>query len=896
MRAALPTALCVFLPLLTPIAAAQNNRPASPARAAAAAPLRVAHAARLTGTIQIDGRLDEPAWQAAEPTGDFVQSWPNPGAPATERTEVRVLYDDQAIYVGIRMFDEHPDSIAAQLARRDAVGIYSDWAHVIFDSYHDRRTSFRFTVNPRGVQKDVYMSNDGTEDVNWDAVWKVATLVDSLGWVAEYRVPLSQLRFGSAPPGQERVWGFQVQREIARRQERDTWSPWNAQDQGFVSRFGDLTGLRDVPVPRRLEVLPYSSVRSTHAPGSAADPFYHSLDTKPKAGLDVRFGLPKGLTLSGTVNPDFGQVEADPAVVNLSAFETFFTEKRPFFIEGSDAFAFGRVLTHNDYGNATYFYSRRIGRAPQRSASGPGVLYVDAPDAATIAAAAKVTGKAGPWSVGLLDAFTPTGHADVAASGGVRYSTPVEPATNYFAGRVRRDFRKGRTVIGAMVTSTARSVGDSVFTGALRSEALFGGVDFEHKFAKQTWAVSGFFAGSRVSGSAAAIAATQQNSTHYYQRPDASYLRFDPARTSLEGHTGEIALERSGAVFGSLAYKELSPGLELNDLGFQGRSDLRALSSLIGYQSFKAGRLFRQYDAFIYENSTWNFGGDAIYHGIATNADVTFRNYWTGGYGVTVNPAYWSDRFTRGGPVARVPSAWTANLNLNSDSRKPVIVGPSASYSHDASGGWNGSLGLGFDTRPTSFIHVTVTPSLSRLRSTGQYVSTEPDPRATATFANRYVFADLAQTTVSMDARVEWTFSPVLSFQLYAQPFVSAGRYRDFKEFAAPRTYDFRVYGRDTGTIAYDDSARVYTVDPDGAGGAPSFSIGNPDFNVRSLRGNAVLRWEYRPGSALFVVWQHQRSDAAPFGNFDFGRDVGAVFRAPATNVFLVKVSYWIGR
>jgi hypothetical protein len=887
--------LAIGLVVLAPDAQAQTaERRTPPPREAV--PLRQARAVRLTGSIRLDGRLDEPAWQAAEPTGDFVQSWPNPGAPATERTEVRILYDDKALYAGIRMFDAHPDSIAAQLARRDASAIYSDWVHLIIDSYHDRRTSFRFSVNPRGVQKDVYMSNDGTEDLNWDAVWRVATAVDSLGWVAEYRIPFSQLRFGGVPAGGERIWGFQVQREIARRQERDTWSPWNAQDQGFVSRFGDLRGIRDVPVPRRLEVLPYTSLRGTHAPGNSSDPFYHSFDTSPKAGLDLRYGLPQGLTFTGTVNPDFGQVEADPAVVNLSAFETFFTEKRPFFIEGSDAFSFGQVLTHNDYGNSRYFYSRRIGRPPERSAWGPGVQYVDAPAAATIAAAAKVTGKAGPWSVGLLDAFTPTEHADVAAAGNVRYSTPVEPASNYFAGRLRRDLRKGGTVIGAMVTSTARAVGDSVFVDSLRADALFGGVDFEHQFAHRTWAVSGFLAGSRVSGSAAAIAATQQNSTHYYQRPDAAYLRLDPARTTLEGHTGEIAVQRSGNVFGSLAYKEVSPGLEVNDLGFQGRSDFRALSSLIGYQSFKAGRLFRQYDAFLYENSAWNFGGDAIYHGIASGGNATFGNFWSVGYNVAVSPSYRDDRFTRGGPVASVPRAWNVNLNASGDSRKPVILSVSGNHAHDASGGWNWSVSPSVDTRPTSFIHLTLSPALSRLRSTGQYVRTVTDPLATSTYGRRYVFADLDQTTVSMDARVEWTFSPVLTFQLYAQPFVSAGRYSGFKEFAAPRTYGFRVYGRDAGTIAYDDSSRVYTVDPDAGGAAPAFTLDNPDFNIRSLRGNAVFRWEYRPGSALFVVWQQQRSDFVPLGDFEFGRDVGAIFRAPSTNVFLVKLSYWIGR
>ena len=890
MRAGLQAGVC--LAMAAPLGAAHAQAQGAPPPAPAA---RVAHAVRLTGSIHLDGQLDEPGWQAASVSGGFIQSYPNPNQPAPDPTEVRVLYDDKAIYLGLRMFDSHPDSIAAQLARRDASGIYSDWIHVIIDSYHDRRTAFRFSVNPRGVQKDVYESNDNNEDTNWDAVWKVATRVDSAGWVAEYRIPLSQLRFRGVPAGTERVWGFQVMRDIARRQERDSWSPWNPQDQRLVSVFGDLDGISGIAVPRRLELLPYTSMSGTTAPRTPGDPFYHSLDTKPSAGLDVRYGLPQGLTLTGTINPDFGQVEVDPAVVNLTVFETFFPEKRPFFVEGSDAFDFGRVIAQNDYGREQYFYSRRIGRSPQRSAFGPGVQYVDAPDATTIAAAAKVTGKAGPWNVGLLDAFTPAEHADVAAAGNVRYSAPVEPATNYFAGRVRRDFRHGATVIGAMVTSTARSVGDTAFANVLRSDALFGGVDFEHNFQHRVWALSGFLAGSRVSGSVPVITATQQNSTHYFQRPDASYLTLDPGRTSLAGHIGEIALARNGNVFGSLAYKELSPGLEINDLGFQGRSDFRAVSSLIGYQSFRAGRLFQQYAGYLYENSTWNFGGDAIYHGIAGGGNGTFRNFWSGGLGFTFSPRHFDDRFTRGGPVARVPSGWNGNASITSDSRKPVIVNASGQFARSAQTGWSWTVTTGLDTRPTSFIHISASPSLSKLSSTGQFVRSAADPLATETFGRRYVFADLRQTTLSMTTRIEWTFTPTLSFQLYAQPFVSTGRYDQFKEFATPRRYDFLIYGKDRGTIGFDPTAQAYTVDPDGAGPAPGFQIGNPDFNVRSLRGNAVLRWEYRPGSAIFVVWQQERSDFAPEGNFDFGRDVGAIFRAPATNVFLIKASYWIG-
>ena len=855
---------------------------------------KVATATRRSAPITIDGKLDDAAWASAIPTSGFTQSYPKPGAPATDPTEVRVLYDDAAIYVAVKMTDSHPDSIAAQLARRDASGIYSDWVHLIIDSYHDRRTSFRFTVNPKGVMKDVYTFNDGNEDLNWDAVWEVGTQVHETGWNAEYRIPLSQLRFGNVPAGAERIWGFQVQRDIARRQARDTWSPWQRTDPGFVSRFGDLRGLVNLPQPSRLEVMPYVSARTTLAPGDASNPFYSKTDFKPSIGGDLRYGLPGGLTLTATVNPDFGQVEVDPAVVNLSAFETFFPEKRPFFLEGSDVFSFGQIRAFNDYGSQQYFYSRRIGRSPQRF-PGASVAYSDVPDQTTIAAAAKVTGKIGRWTVGLIDGVTPEEKARVALDDGEHTTTAVEPFTNYFAGRARRDFRDGQSVAGAMVTSTVRSVDDEVFNSLLRSDATFAGVDFEHSILKRSWVTSGFLGMSRVGGSKEAIAATQRNSSHYYQRPDADYIEYDAERTSLSGHIGEIAIQKNGALHGSLAYKEASPGLELNDMGFQGRTDYRALSVLTGYQHDKGGRTFRDYLAYGYANQTWNFGGTQILSSVAGGAQGTLNNFMYVGVNAGFNPRYYSDRFTRGGPEARVPSGYYAGFDINSDGRKKVIVGGGFNYSRDEEGGSSPSTYLNIDMRPTTSLRVRFNPSLNWGKSTGQYVTTVADALASNTFGRRYVFADLQQTTISMDTRVEWTFTPTLSLQMYAQPFVATGRYDNFKEFQKPRTYDFGVYGKDLGTIAKSEDGQ-YTVDPDGAGTASSFAFHDPNFNVRNLRGNAVLRWEYRPGSALFFVWQQERSGFEPLGNFEARRDIGEIFRTVPTNVFLIKATYWLGR
>jgi hypothetical protein len=883
MRRAL-VLLCAAFPC---ILAAQNPSPADTAAR------KVATAARRSGDITIDGKLDEAAWAAAVPTSGFTQSYPTPGAPATDPTEVRVLYDDAALYVSVKMRDPKPDSIAAQLARRDATGIYSDWVHLIIDSYHDRRTSFRFSVNPKGVKKDVYTFNDGNEDLNWDAVWEVGTRIDSEGWNAEYRIPLSQLRFGDASKGVERVWGFQVQRDIARRQARDTWSPWTRRDAGFVSRFGDLRGLVDIPQPTRLEVMPYVSARTTRAPGDAADPFYSKTDFSPSIGGDLRYGLPGGLTLTATVNPDFGQVEVDPSVVNLSAFETFFPEKRPFFLEGSDVFSFGQVRTFNDYGSQQYFYSRRIGRSPQRFPGGAN--YADVPDQTTIAAAAKVTGKIGAWTLGMIDGVTPEEKARIETAPGERATTAVEPFTNYFSGRAKRDFRSGQSVFGGMVTSTLRNVDDEVFNGLLRSSATFGGLDFEHAMKDRLWIASGYVGMSHVTGSKEAIAATQLNSSHYYQRPDADHIEFDPNRTSLDGHIAELAIQKTGALHGSFAIKQASPGLELNDMGFQGRTDYRAISVLTGYQQDRAGKNFRDYLVYGYGNQTYNFDGTSILRSVASGAQGTLSNYMFVGLNAGYNPRYYSDRFTRGGPEAQQPSGYYAGFDVSSDSRKAVILGGGFTYQRDESGGTSPSSYVNVDYRPTTSVRLRFSPSMSWGKSTGQFVRTVTDPLATNTFGRRYVFADLHQNTLSMDTRVDWTFTPTLSLQMYAQPFVATGRYENLKEFERPRKYDFAVYGKDAGTISKSNTG-VYTVDPDGSGPAASFSVGDPNFNVRSLRGNAVVRWEYRPGSALFFVWQQERSGFEPIGDFDARRDIGDIFNTIPTNVFLIKATYWLGR
>lgn len=842
-------------------------------------------ATRTSAEIRVDGRLNEDAWQQAPVATDFVQSRPNPGKPASERTEARVLYDERAVYVAMRMYDR-PDSIAAQLTRRDGVGGYSDWAQVVLDSYFDRRTSFSFGVNPRGVKLDGQQFNDTGDDLGWNAVWDVATQTDSLGWTAEFRIPLSQLRFRA---GGEQSWGITFLRDIARREERSSWAPILPTRPGFVSQFGTLTGLVGLPAPRRLEISPYSVARLTRAPGDAADPFYQANEFRASVGADLQYGLSSNLTLTATINPDFGQVEADPAVVNLSAFETFFPEKRPFFQEGSEIFRFGFG------GGANLFHSRRIGRQPQGRAPGE-AAWVDAPEATTILGAAKLTGKtANGWSIGVLDAITGGEEARYITRTGEELRAHVEPRANYGVARVIKDFRGGQSALGAMLTTTHRDLPRDGSLSFLPSAAYTGGVDGRHRFRGGNYEVSGWVTGSNVRGSTGAIRRIQLAPGHYFQRPDAPHLSVDTTLTGLAGSAGTLSVGKIGGGHWTWQLRgyATSPGLEVNDLGFGHNADVAGTSATLGYNEFKPGPLFQRWNVYAGTGSGWSFGGEQTAFGyLYSGVNLQLKNFWSVATGAQYHTPYLSTSALRGGPALRLEANSGYHLQVSSDRRKRVNgnFGFGHYFDHDSD---KCSLALfgSLSARPSPRATLSLGPSIFWSTSPEQYLA-----RREVGGEPRYILGHLEQVTTSLTARLNYTFTPDLSLEFYAQPFVSAGAYPRFREVVDPRAERFsdrfRTLGE--GDLVYDVENRRYRVDLDGDGQFET-RFGNPDFNFRSLRGNAVLRWEYRPGSTLFLVWQQQRSGFEPFGDFQFGRDAGAIFREPARNVFLVKATYWIG-
>jgi hypothetical protein len=885
----------------TSAAAQSNTGPANPEYGRGRPAPYVLTALRISGSSPvIDGRLDEAAWSEALPAADFTQFRPRPGEPASRRTEARVLFDDHALYVGMRMYDE-PDSVAAQLTRRDAVMVFSDWAHVLIDSYHDRRTAFRFSATPRGARKDVLHFNDGQEDVNWDAVWDVGTSVDAQGWVAEFRIPFSQLRFSPEDAGS--TWGINFGREIARHGEWSWWSPVLPSVGGIVSQAGELNRLDGLKPARRLEILPYSVARLTAAPADPGNPYYESRDVGGSLGADLRAGIGSNLTLSATINPDFGQVEADPSVVNLSAFETFFPDKRPFFTEGSNLFSFN--IGFDDHSGESLFYSRRIGRSPQRFVSAPGG-WADVPDVTTILGAAKLSGRTpGGWSLGLLNAVTAEEKARLTLPGQGSLTESVEPATNFTVGTLSRDFRNGRSSIGLLATAVNRRLGEGDEFAFLRSAAYTAGVSVDHRFAADTWLASGFLAGSHVRGSEEAIERVQRAPGHYYQRPDADYLELDPTRTSLSGAIAALNVFKIGGgnLRGGFGAHLRTPGFEINDIGYQQEADLLLTYGNLRLHQFQPRGIFRNFSLAVNPSLGWTLGGEHSWAQVGTNANFELKNFWNGGWWIARRFSALNPGALRGGPAVYRPAAWEANLWMGSDRRKAVTLGATANANiEDGTDAWRVSASPSLSIRPSSQLNVSVGPTFGRSQNTWQYVG---QPRADDNPDDpRYIVAALDQTTVGLTARLNYTISPDLSFEFYAQPFISGGDYTTFRSLGDARSPDFEArFPRLEGSaLAYDAASRRYRADTDGDG-TREVSFANPDFNFRQLRGNAVLRWEYRPGSTLYLVWSQARtgySAGEPGEAFTFDRDVRRLFNrddafpTPATNVFLVKLSYWL--
>lgn len=835
------------------------------------------------GAIDVNGRLDEPAWTQTPAIADFIQKEPIENAASTEKMEVRFAYDGTGLYVGALMFKAPGSVIQAPMSRRDRYE-QAESVLVALDTFHDHRTAYVFGVTASGVRLDRFHAKDDETafDEGYDPVWAAKTNIDDLGWTAELWIPFSQLRFNAAD---EHVWGVNVHRFTPTLNEDDYWIPIPRTVTAWASRFGELTGIRGLTSTRGLEVLPYVAGSATLiGDGQPGDPFATGRHAAGRMGADIKMGVGPSLTLDATVNPDFGQVEADPAVVNLTAFETSFAEKRPFFVEGAGLLNLS-VATN-------FFYSRRIGAAPIGPARGD---FVDYPDTSTIAAATKLTGRlASGTSVGVLGAVTTEENARVSNIGSTPIaSVRVAPRTEYALARVQQEFGRNTSTVSGMITEVHRDfqAGDPLAALLVRNALGVAG-DSVLRFKGGEYELISYGGGSFLDGDAAAIATVQRSSAHYGQRPDRHYAPYDPTRTSLSGY-------RTGATFQKIGGRHWiwsvngdtqSPWLDSNDMGRLSTSDSSVTTQDIRYRETVPGRFFRGYWIGTRQTNDWNGGGE---HDIASSqiySSQTWNNFWTSVATYTISRRRLDVRLTRGGPTMEVPASWTADFQLKNRASAETSWSADLTIGGTEDGGVTHRLIGHLTLRPGPRLQVSIDPNLLLKQiDSQQYVRTLAGG-GSATYGQRYIFGGVDRTTYSMQFRVGYTMKPDVNVDVYAEPFAASGSYSNLGELAAASTRLRRTYGEAAGTTAAKQAdGSVLVTD-----GPSTFRLANNDFNVHSFRSNVVLRWEYRSGSTLYVVWQQDRHTSAPIGARIGLDDPFRSLTAPGNNYLVVKTSFWL--
>ncbi len=829
----------------------------------------------------IDGTLTEAIWQELPVAGDFLQKEPAEGKPATLRTEVRFCYDEDALYIGATMFVDNPAEIQSTLSRRDNAG-NSERLLVSIDSYNDNRTAYTFGITADGVRIDYYHPSDYemSRDYSFDPVWEARVTRSGAAWVAEIRIPFSQLRFNNRDV---QTWGLNMNRYIPFRNEDVYWVLIPKNETGWSSRFGTLTGIRGIQPSSRVELTPYSVADVTVSrTGNPFDPFYNKIDWRGNVGIDMKMGLGPNLTLDATVNPDFGQVEADPAEVNLSAYETYYSERRPFFIEGS------QLLSGE---GPEYFYSRRIGAPPALT---PEAAYSDRPINTTILGAAKLSGRlSSGLSIAALTALTQREFVDTYDPVFRKYSEEmVEPLTGFGVMRVQQEFGEETSTVGAMLTGVKRDLSSPAAERLLTREAVSGGIDWKLRFDRATYELGGYTGFSYITGSSAALARVQRSSAHYFQRPDADHITYDPTRTSLAGYTAGLWLNKQSGKhwLWQVGSSMETPGFEINDAGIlQSADDIDSWGAL-AYRENEPGLIFHNYEIELSASSGWNFGGVRQYTSMGLEFGTTFRNFYMGSIRFDYGTGALNDHLTRGGPLMRSGDGWNIFANLSNSYSDDVRWNVWASRFSDALGSWNWSSGGSASVRSSGWLEFSVEPSYTRSVNVRQYVATADDGPA-ATFGRRYIFATVDQGTASAQFRVNFAFSPDLTLELYAEPFAASGAYSAFGELPAAGSDQLRIYSDDPeSSIAYDPETKLYVVN-DQRGTA---AFANPDFNILSFRSNAVLRWEWVRGSTLFLVWQQNRSGYDIDGKLIGPVDLLRSFDSPGDNFIALKISYWI--
>jgi hypothetical protein len=834
----------------------------------------------------IDGKLTDECWKNIEWGGDFIQYEPYEDSLPSQKTVFAVLFDDNNIYVAIKAFDTEPDKINKRLTRRDDGD--GDWVGIVFDSYEDKLTGFGFNVTAAGSKMDMIFTNDSDDDDSWDPIWYVKTSYDDMGWYAEMRIPLSQLRFTKK---ESYEWGVDVARYIYRKSELSLWKALHKSSNKMVSDFGTLEGINNISPKKDVELFPFALGKLTYSEKEEGNPYATGKDQKISAGLDGKISITNDLTLNMTVNPDFGQVESDPSLVNLSAFESFLPEKRPFFIEGRNIFKFGMTSGDGDGASTGMFYSRRIGRQPHFSPDLNDNEYVQTPDNTTILGAFKLSGKTRKGtSIGILESFTQKENAYVTKEG-VEIKYPVEPFTNYIVARVEQDIDKGNTVVGGIFTSTNRNIDNDNFI-TLPKAAYTGGLNMTHYWDNKNYffTVKGIF--SSIYGSKESITELQTNSTHNFQRPDATHLEVDSSLTSLTGHGGTLEIGKfGGGHFRMLSWITWSsPKLDFNDLGFMQQSDNIQQVAWFGYNEWQPKHFYNSYNFGGDFYTVWNFAGQNAYKGLEMNGNLQFKNYYSVFTGFNLQGSSLSAYDLRGGPMLKSPPSFNYRIGIESDERKKLsmelfLMKRWSEYDNSTMSLVEYSLTY----KPVNTVSISLSPGYDVSEDNLQYVTTiEGDA------PDNYIMAHLHSEQFSLSARVNIGITPDMSIQYYAQPFYFAGDYTNFKTITnstAPDYYD-RFHEYTTEEIQLDSENNTYNVDTDGNG--TDFSFDNPNFHFLQFRSNLVYRWEYKPGSVFFLVWSQGRTTDGPEGEFMFSDYTKELHNTIPQNDFQIKISYAI--
>ena len=850
-----------------------------------------------SGDVRIDGNLDDEAWLRTAFIDNFVQRDPLEGEAATERTEFAVLYDDEYIYVAINAYDSDPGAIRSILSRRDE-RTPSDWVAVSFDSYGDYRTAFDFWLNPQGVKRDARHYDDTNEDLNWDAIWEGKAAIHAKGWSAEFRIPLRELRFSDQG---SQTWGLQIYRHISRKNEDLFWTYWPKEESGFVRHYGRLTSLQNIPRQRRIYISPYSTGQFSLASDYITPVHPENYYLRPNLGADLKVGVSNNLTLDVTFNPDFGQIEADPAELNLSAFETFYAEKRPFFIEGSNIFEFGLGLGDGDLGRNRLFYPRRIGRAPQYS-SDYDDGYIEAPSATTIMAAGKLSGKTSSGlSIGMLNALTAEERSTVQFTDQAQIHEVVEPRTNYFVTRLQQDLNEGATSVGGIVAAVNRQIHEN-YLDYLRRDAYSGGLDIQHRFMDDTYQIDATVAVTNVLGSIESMLDTQEGSSHYFQRPDATHLEVDTTATHLTGYTHNLAIQKIKGEHwrGAIGEMSFSPGFEANDLGYHGSVDRSMQFIWAQYREDQPGDIIRNYQLNFNLWSGFTFAGPGEMTALGGNLNhhYTFMNYWRAGYGFNIQAPVLHLTALWGGPAVRTDTGFKFFSYVGSDGRKALsfqIFGYKGTQP-DSRINWNG-FGPELTWRPTDYFSLHASAEVENMHDTWSTWGDYDVLVDQQTGEERFLLASLDQRTVSATLRIDLTLTSNLSIQFYGSPYVTAGKFFDDKlvieENVRSDKFDERFHTFTAAERDFDGNPNTYNYDPEGDYTGINFVVpSDRDFNYKQFNSNLVIRWEYQTGSAVYFVWSQNMSEEIENAAFSYTDDLQDLFRLEKENVFMIKASY----